>query len=192
MSDERREYFRIRDKIYLQLSPLSEEEAQLPLEENQSGDGNTTNPALTLQSLAGQSGNLLAGLRKTQPDIAHYLALLEKRIELISRVVVSDYLGKTIEPDTVVNLSAGGIAFDSKQALEPQTTLAMEIVLFPSHIPIRASGRVAYCKPNREKSTQRYSVGIDFIQISDIAREALVKHTLELQSARLRQKKEKP
>jgi hypothetical protein len=186
VSEERREYFRINDTIYLKLRVLGEDEAQQPLEEKASGDGGSDNLTLTLQSLADQSGNLLVGIRKSQPDIAHYLSLLEKRIELISRVVVGDHLGKSIEPNTPVSLSAGGISFNSEQSLAPETPLAMEIILFPSHLHIQAIGRVAYCKPNREKSTQGYSLGIDFIQISDIAREALVKHTLELQSARLR------
>lgn len=190
MSDERREYFRINDNIYLKLRVVNEDEAQRPLEEKRAEEDSPANLSLTLQSLTGQSANLLAGIRKSQPDIAHYLSLLEKRIELISRMVMGDHQGKSIEPNAHVNLSAGGISFSSDHALAPGTLLEMEIILFPSHIHIQTYGRVSYCKPDREKTTQRFSVGIDFTRISDMAREALVKHTLELQSARLRQAKE--
>lgn len=189
---DQREYFRIDDEVYLKCKVVPEEMlAQQPLDGIQHDTVDAGNLGLKLQALASQSGNILAGIRKSQPEIAQYLALLDKRIELIARTVVGEQLGEALKPNTRVNLSAGGLAFPSPKALQNGTLLLVDLMLFPSHLHIQAYARVIHSEQKSEEGPHPYCVGVDFEQISGIAREALVKHTLEIQSARLRRERRK-
>lgn len=185
--EEQREFFRIDDEVYLQLKPLSDEEARQWAEHPDNGEDDPRELVLYLQDLNSQSANILAGIRKTQPEIAQYLALQEKKLDRIARSLVGSALHIETKPNTAINLSAGGLRLDYELQLDIGTLLDVQLMLFPNQIFIHLLGKVSHCETNEDDSLPPYRLGIAFARISDTAREALVRHTLELQSARLRE-----
>ncbi len=192
-SGERRQYFRIDDDVYLEYQALSEADylAQLaaPL-------GDAAGPgALTLQlrSLTAQASALLAQIRKRDMEIGQYLALIDRKVELLGRAVLGNQFGHDLGPNAHVNLSGGGIGFTSAERLAPGTKLDLHLVLFPSTLLIRGLAQVIDCAQLEETDPQQpYLVNTEFTHIAELAREALIRHTLELQSARLRQQRGEP
>lgn len=187
---ERREYFRIDDEVYLELKSLSEREYQALATQPLEHLGTAAELPLQLSALNAQSHNLLASIRKTHPDIAQYLALLEKKTELVLRAVVGSQSELQTTPNMRVNLSGGGLAFHSAHPLSPGSGLELQLMLFPSHLFIHCLGTVVHCDSVAAISGKSYHIGIDFTHISQIARDAIVRHTLELQSAQLRRARE--
>lgn len=184
---ERREFFRIDDDIYLDYQILSEDVYQerlgAPVQEPAQ---EVDNVGLQLHALTTQAGTILSQIRKRDPEVGQYLALLDRKIELISRALLGSQISGTLTPNTHANLSGGGVAFDTMNGLKADTKLELKLLLFPSHIFVHCLGRVVYCSHNDKSMGHPYRVGVAFTRISEIARDALVRHTLELQSAQLR------
>lgn len=179
--EEQREYFRIDDEVGLDWRVL-EVHAHAALA---AGLLEETDLSLRLQALSHQAAPFLAALRKRDADLAHYLHLLERQIELIARAVAGT------APDTVprqpVTLGGGGVDFPSATAVAPGSLLEVRLVLFPSHVSIHALAEVIHCQA---AAPAGYRIGSRFTHISETARDALVRHTLELQSERLRRQRE--
>ncbi len=191
---ERREFFRIDDDIYLDYRPLTEEDYRerlaIALQEPQP---EADNVGLQLQALTAQAGTVLAQIRKRDSEIGQYLALIDRKIELLGRALIGSQIGAQIDgvlnPNAHVNLSGGGLAFHAPTGLQPDVKLELKLLLFPAHIFIHCIGRVVYCRHDGPDSAKPYRLGVEFTRISEIARDALVRHTLELQSAQLRRSK---
>jgi hypothetical protein len=192
---ERRRFFRIDDEIYMEYRQLAESEYQQRLQQPPGVRQDSSALALQLHSLTTQSSSILSQIRKRDPDVGQYLAIIDRKLELLSRALLGSQLGSQLGqisgPNSKVNLSGNGIAFFSAEPLDAGSKLEMRLMLFPGHTMLTTLGRVVHCNTVQGGVPQPYRIGVEFTHIEEMAREALVRHTLELQSARLRQKKEK-
>lgn len=190
MHSERRESFRIDDKVHLSLRILSEDEYQRllsELPEHAAIEGALMNQ---LRTLTAQTSHLLVNIRKSDPDIANYLGMLDRKINMLAAHLEGSRSGDGMAPDTRVNLSAGGIGFWRDQPLPRGTKLELRLVLFPSYTRIRALAQVLHAQEDELKPAHlRYRMGAAFTQISEAEKDALVRHLIELQSALLRRQR---
>lgn len=181
---ERRQYFRIDDRVFLDFQRLSEGEFRLLMENPEQG-GLDNRPGLAqLRSLTNQMGNVLTAIRKRDPEVAQYLAMLDKKIEMVARVSESAQRGQELQPNADVNISAGGIAFETKEDIPVGSKLELEIIFFPSYLSVRALGEVVSSTATEHESRKRLAIA--FSVISEPDQEGLVRHVLEKQSAALR------
>lgn len=185
---ERRDFFRIDDNAHLSYRVLEEENYRNRIAEADPFVGEAPCGVVAeLRALTTQAGSVMTSIRKDDPNIAQYLGILERKIELIARLVESER-HRDDKPNSRVNIGAGGLSFSSAEPVEADSKVEVKLVLFPSYLCIRALGQVVR---TREKSTDAalpYRVGIEFTYLPEAEREALVKHTLERQSAMLRQR----
>jgi len=187
---ERRRFFRIDDEVYLEYRLLPEEEYQHRLAQPPGTRQDSSELALQLHSLTSQASNTLAQIRKRDPEVGQYLAIIDRKLELLARAVLGSQLGHISGPNAQVNLSGSGIAFYRAEPLPTESKLELRLMLFPGHTVINALGRVVHCTVARGETPLPCRIGVEFTHLAEIAREALVRHTLELQSTRLRQQKE--
>jgi c-di-GMP-binding flagellar brake protein YcgR len=190
-TEERRRFFRIDDDVYLEYRQLDEEDYQARLKQAPDVRQDSSGLALQLHSLTAQSSSILSQIRKRDPEVGQYLAIIDRKLELLSRALLGSQLSHISGPNAPVNLSGNGIAFFSTEPLQPDSKLELRLMLFPGHTQVNTLGRVVHCNALPGDTPHPYRIGVEFTHIAEIAREALVRHTLELQSARLRQKKEK-
>ncbi|MEW6647989.1 MAG: PilZ domain-containing protein [Pseudomonadota bacterium] len=189
--EERRRFFRIDDEVYLEYRLLPEEDYQQRLQQPAGSRQDTSALALQLHGLTSQSSSILAQIRKRDPEVGQYLAIIDRKVELLSRALLGSQLGHISGPNHKVNLSGNGIAFFSAEPLDGDSKLELRLMLFPGHTVVNTLGRVVHCNAVPGGAPQPYRIGVEFTHLAEMARDALVRHTLELQSARLRQKKEK-
>ncbi len=187
---ERRKFFRIDDDVYLEYHRLEEADYQQRLTQPPGLRHDSSGLALQLHSLTTQSSNILSQIRKRDPDVGQYLAIIDRKLELLSRALLGSQLGHISGPNTHANLSGNGIAFLCGEQLAQDSKLELRLMLFPGNTVVHALGRVIHCLGGLTISPQPYRIGVEFTHIAEIAREALIRHTLELQSARLRREKE--
>jgi hypothetical protein len=76
----------------------------------------------------------------------------------------SDYRAKTI--------SLSGMLIESGEAAESESRVPMALSLQDGR-RIDFLGRIVSCQPRDEDGTQRYHIGIEFIELTDAARDAL-------------------
>ena len=187
---ERRQFFRIDDDVYLDYETLDEENYQQRLEQPHELRHDPGDIGLQLQALTAQASNILSQIRKRDPEIGQYLAIVDRKVELLGRALGGSRIGGAPAPNMRANISGGGIAFHTTRPIEPAAKLELTLMLFPNNLLIHALGRVVHCHPDPADSAHPYRIGVEYTRISEMARDALVRHTLELQSARLRQARE--
>ncbi len=184
---ERRQNFRIEDTIYLEYQRLAEG-AEVADEQGDAQLGDVCNGMRQLRELDLQASHALANIRKHHSDIAHYLSILDRKIETLSRVVGAIGMGADIQPSTRVNIGSGGMAFDTREALQKGERLLLKIVLFPSHQCLQILARVAYSHGGNGDGN--YLTGLTFEEMPENLQDALIQHLLEVQSAQLRRERE--
>lgn len=184
---ERRQNFRIEDTIYLEYRRIPDT-ADIEGEISEAPLAEVCRGMAQLRELDHQASHALANIRKHHSDIAHYLSILDRKIETLSRVVAAVGMGSDIRPSSRVNIGSGGLAFDTREALEKDERLLLKIVLFPSHQCLQIAARVAYSHGGNGDGN--YLTGLTFEQMTEQQQDTLIQHLLEVQSAQLRRDRE--
>ena len=65
----------------------------------------------------------------------------------------------------VKDISLGGIQIEAEQEALVETVFSLELALTEDERPIQCKGRVAFCNETPEKTRQRYSVGVEFMDM---------------------------
>ena len=177
----RRESFRINDRVALAAHRLTEHEyrkARADARENRDRRRALNSIIATGENQRG----VLRKIREEDPLVAAYLASLEERLESLARVLAREgrIVGDT--PSHDVNLSGNGIRFEHDEALAKGDRLAIEIQLFPSGTCLSLLGTVVRARERSAvRSGGRYQVAVDFTDIHDDDRELLIRHVHNLQ-----------
>ena len=176
----RREAFRINDRVALAVRPLSETEYR---HSRQQARTRQERGRLLISVIAtGESmRGVLRHIRDEDPMVASYLQSLEERLEAMARMLAREGSHVADEPTHDVNLSGTGIRFMHDGDLPRGTRLAVEIQLFPSRTCLNLLGTVVRSGRRRTGRGGRYDVAVDFNDIHDDDRELLIHHVHCLQ-----------
>jgi len=184
---ERRRFFRIEDEIVLVYRPVAPEDVPDP-ERFQKHMVDHFSLTSTLEYLSQESQGFLRRIERDNPDVAEYLKSLERRIEVLAQALMISNNRLVDQPTCKVNLSASGIAFNTKQALPEGSMLELKMVLPPSLVGIVTFGKVVYCMPLDHGGGWR--VGVDFLSMRTQDREFLIRHVVKRQLILLREQRQ--
>ena len=187
---ERREFFRIDDRVNLSYQIVSEEELAKRIKalECSPSDGLTVMTRLT--SISQQLAATLHRIDQQNPDVADYLKSLDQKLEVLAQTFLSRNSDLVEQPAQMVNLSAGGIAFSVVDEIEQGTPLEVKLLLSPTYTGILTYGRIVSCDPTEDEEDDSYQVRVDFEHIRDSDRDALIRHILRRQGEHLRRERE--
>lgn len=179
--DDRREYYRIEDRIALQFRVLEEDAART----GAAPDGDAALFALLseLHALDYESQHLLRHIGERDRKLAGYLKIVNRRIDLLGQALAQRLLGELGEPQPVV-LSEGGLSFSSAQPVAVGSRLALKLVLMPQALGLQLRAVVIHCLPRDDGG---YTIGTAFEHLSDAQRQLLARHILQKQALERRQ-----
>ncbi|MFJ4433795.1 PilZ domain-containing protein [Pseudomonas sp. NPDC089395] len=182
--EDRREYYRIEDRIALEISPLSAAEALEP--ELLQDDSPLFNLLSELHLSDFESQHLLRQLSDKDRILAAFLRAQNKRLDLLSAVVAHSLIGEIGQPQRVI-ISEGGIDFTQPQPIAPDTRVKLKMVLMPRAHGLLLRGKVTHCDPRPEGG---FEVGTEFIDMTDAQRQLLARYILQRQQQQRRQQLE--
>lgn len=182
---DRRSYFRIEDEITLIYKEVIEGDIQ-DIQEVGNEILDLFSLSSALESLTQDSRMLLKGIQRSQPEIASFLKILDKKIGLISQTLLLKETNLSNYATTKVNISAAGLAFDAEKAMEPGAVLELKLILPPSLAAFVTYGKVVYCNTCLGKSQNSHHIGVDFIMLREQDRELLVRHIVKKQLQQLK------
>jgi hypothetical protein len=178
--DERRSHARVNDDVYLEYLILTDEEYQRACDEFDVHARQHFNPVNQLQAISIRNRGVLDSIRSRDPEVADYLTSVSEQIQLLAHAIAQDQVGVPIVPNESVNLSAGGISFNTEKALEPDTAMEFTIIIVPFYVHIYTLGKVVYCRPEGATDpAYPYRVGVQFTHVHDADRDTLNKHIEE-------------
>lgn len=183
---ERREYFRIDDVVFLTFNII-------PIEEFNDGPAtleNIENNAFSMSADFASLNNgihpLLNNIKQMHPDIGEYLDFLNQKIDSLNHLWLVKETDFSEEATIPANLSASGISFHTDEKIEKDQHVKIELILLPEKIGLLVFGTVVDVKEEKETVNRRISVKYEHIRQED--QELLIKHNLNKQITDLRVK----
>ncbi|NEV61086.1 PilZ domain-containing protein [Thiorhodococcus minor] len=176
---ERRRYFRIEDEVGLSVVPIAAADEAAAI----SGFDDEGSHASLMNELRALRDTHLPQRRSLEykfPTVAAYMRMVEKQIDLLA-ASVGDGDGYASAPDTRVNLSAQGLSYEARETFELGSLVEVRLTLFPDRCGIKTLGRIVRC----ERGAGCESTAVEFTQIRDADREAIIRHVHMLQRLRL-------
>ncbi len=172
---ERRQHFRIDDKLYFEYKVLE--------------PGNCYSEDLVNEDLLGQGGQryldtihyfqqldyelseITQNLAIKEPAVAHYLNIINAKLDYIVRNLT---LGEHTRLRSV-NISLGGMAFQTKEKIKEKSRLKLIIYTKPKMIPIIINAVVVYSQYINEKS---YRIALQFENLTNEQEQLLSQHIM--------------
>jgi len=184
LQDERRQYFRIKNRLFMGYELF---------------DPNSTNVSVTqsnnslpfahlmeeLNSLSEANKSHCKTLNSQQQATVEHLNFVNDKIEQLTGYMIES-LNLAYNDLLEVDLSGGGIRFDSEKPLTLGQALKLELVLVPEYHYLVALGEVVDCLQKDNK----YQIAISFTDIKETDRDAVIRHVFKRQSQQLREQKQ--
>ncbi|STX50765.1 type IV pilus assembly PilZ [Legionella busanensis] len=172
---ERRQHFRIDDEIYFEYKVIepgdfSSDKALTDELLGQSGQ-RYLETTRYFQSLDYELSKLTQTLAMKEPAIAHYLNLLNAKIDYLMRHL--SIAEKT--PQHKVNISLGGMAFYSKTKIKEHTSLKLVIYTKPKMVPIIVNAVVVY---SQYSNNNNYRTAVQFDGLTKEQEQLLSQHIM--------------
>ncbi|GAA5317184.1 MAG: PilZ domain-containing protein [Candidatus Pelagadaptatus aseana] len=186
MSDaERRSFFRINNELTLSYKPVDVHTVEHnKAEDHFQEDGQSVHVFDEMERLNHEASGLLAGLGESNRQLADYLTIQSKKIDLLANLLSTQNQSGDVKP-THVNLSEGGLAFKTTKPLYKGSYLAIRMMFMGSFSVVICYARVIRCD---EKSPDEYQVAVKFLKLTEIQQQALSKNILK---AQMRERKRK-
>ncbi len=176
---ERRRFCRIDDNIILRYRVIGMQETPADIENLDVCLPNRLTLSSTFASTTQQMQPLLAKIQEQSLEIAEYLRLIDRKLDLVARAFLLQEINVEEEPICRVNLSAGGIAFYEENPLAAGTTLELELILLPSYVGILVYGEVAYRKHEPGVvAGLPFRIGVEFCKLRERDRDLIANHVL--------------
>jgi len=188
---ERREFFRIDDSVRVSYRLLDADQRQDRLGAMEQGLEGPLTIMTRLQSISQQLSASLHRIEQQNPDVADYLKALDDKITLLGQSFLAEETDLMDQPSTAVNLSAGGLALESTEALEAGTQVEIKLLLLPTYTGIVAFGEVVGSERVGGNPGYPYRLRVNFTHIRENDREALIRHILRRQGQMLRRQRER-
>ena len=177
-AQERRDFFRVNHEILFNFKSI---------------DSNTANQSEAADALQNGKTNELIGefhkidhalqgtlkiLCDKDRELGNILQKLNQKIDLIARSAIFNQEEMPGDTDSI-NLSEGGIAFQSDRALYKGNYLVMRLIFLPSFIPVILFGKVIRC--DQEENENTYQIATSFHRLKEPDRKELSRQIMRAQ-----------
>lgn len=182
--EDRRQYFRIDQKVSLEMKVVSEQEISnhpLPTQFDVSPNFLLLSE---LQTLDAESSHLLRKIAEKDSNLASFLTIVHDKVERIAQAIASDEMHMNNAMMQEINLSEGGLQFISDAEVAEDTLLSIKLVFPESCLGLLLYGQ---CCRSQLLDDGGYLTGVEFIRMPESCRTILARQIFESQ-ARQRQK----
>lgn len=175
---ERRQHFRIDDHLYFDYRVMGSGDfsSDLAITKELLGESGQKfmEAAQYFQNIDYELSELTQSIALKEPAMAHYLNLLNAKIDYLSRQLL---MGAKLQMRKV-NISLGGMAFKTQEQLKEKTNLKIVIYTKPKMVPIVVDAVVVYCQ---YQSETHYRTSVTFNGLNNEQEQLLSQHILQAQ-----------
>jgi hypothetical protein len=186
-TDERREYFRVEDDIYLQWQTVSEDEYAQAEDTLKNLTDNDFSLSADFATLNNKFHPILNNIKQAHPDIAHYLELLNTKLDSLGHHLLQQQDVYNEQKLTHVNISASGLMYAAEKPIPVNSLLKLEYVLFPEKVGIITYGKVVN---TTHLENGKHCIHISFEHMRTEDSELMIKHNLNTQMNMIREHKD--
>ncbi len=183
-NEERREWLRIDDRLLLEYRRVDEPvEAMNLYLPPATEDTITTAVSKPTLDLLVRSGEAFAA-----SPLLPWVSKIDWMLEMILKSLVKSHPGSVaIARLTDVDISAGGLGFDTPRQFQADDLLILKVILPPFSM-IEATTRIIRVTP-LDSGTGGFHLATQFVELSSDDQELIIRHILQVQAERLRARK---
>jgi c-di-GMP-binding flagellar brake protein YcgR len=178
-ADERRQYFRIEQRVSLELKIISESE----ISEHPSPTQFDVSPNFLLlsqlQEMEAESSHLLRKIAEKDSNISSFLKIVHDKIERIAQAVASTEMKIGNAAIQEVNISEGGLQFRQDHAIEQGAFLSLKLVFPESCIGVLIYAQCCRCD---EMGDGSFVISVEFVRMPESCRMILARQIFESQA----------
>jgi len=178
--NDKRDFFRIRDSLALDVRSATSADLEATAFDEESPLFNLLSDLHTLDY---ESQHLLRQIAERDRSLAHYLKIINKRVDLVSKALAIQLMDSLGEPQEVT-LSESGMSFEHAEPFEPEAWLALRMVLLPSPLGLVLPAQVLRCEPG--PGANIWTIAVSFHALADNQRQLLARHILQKQAQDIR------
>lgn len=184
--DDKRNYFRVDDMAYLSYRVVSWAEAR----ESQTLDSSLPVHRHTIKAnfdrLSRELQPLHNVIKSSNSKVAEYLAILDKKITLLSEYMLTEDTSENDVELQQVNIGGGGLLFISDNPIIESAMLELKLKLLPERICIFTYAKVISCtRFNVDNDTQAYRISVKYEFMNDDVRDLITRHVLHKERAKI-------
>ncbi|WP_271273978.1 PilZ domain-containing protein [Aliamphritea hakodatensis] len=184
MNPERREYYRISENVSLDFQVISEQEMQASSLPTQFKVSPFFTLLSQLQELDTDTTHLLRKIAQKDPAMGTFLEVTTNKIDAIAKTIASHGIEFDDIQTQEINLSEGGLSFDTQRQVNSGEYLALKLVFQEACIGLLLYGKVLYSTANEDDSGSS-NIGIQFFRMPESSRMIIARHIIALQSKEL-------
>jgi len=190
--DDRRNYFRIRDRVKISFYPVPKDELTDRIERLETDLESKFTVMSSCSLITQQMMMQLRRIESDLPDVAACIKALDDKLNLIGRAFLTQEEDFSNQVTEQVNISAGGIALNSDEEIKLGTVLEIKLLLLPAMTGLLLFGEVIACKKKKKSDGKdcSYRLRIDFSYMREPDRDILIRHVLQRQGEWLRKRRE--
>jgi hypothetical protein len=180
LSDERREWIRIDDRVLLEYRLLSD-----PAEGPTPGIPPVSDEAIS-EAITKPTSDLLlrSGEQLAESPLLPWIMKVDWLLEtLVKQLATMQPEGFAMAQVADVTLSGGGIGFLSPRHFAVDDMMKLKVIL-PPFTPIHTSARVI--RSTQVKDSINYDIATEFVDLNPDDQEHLIRHIIQTQAERLR------
>lgn len=177
---DRREFFRVEDRVNLRWCRIDRDALALPAESH------FDNSELfwlmrELRTVDIEHHSRLRGLAEHDRELGLYLKGINRKIELVAGALAAlDRMHSGVTPQPVL-LSEGGLSFHGNDSPAIGDLLALQLTLLPEYLGLALYGEVTSVDVGQRR------IGISFLRLREADRQILARHILQVQITARRQ-----
>ncbi len=185
--DDRRNFFRINDKVGLKYRVVQNDDIEAEIMRNENQQSDLAELKNAFNCLDTKIMSRIERMQSSMPLVADILNLFDKKLSLMQNMLMlGSGSGEIMSNVQSVNLSASGMSFESNTPINEGTTLKVEMVLFPEYQYIPLYAKVVDCRKKIDDTLYRFLVAVEFVGISNTVQEDIMQHVLGKQANELK------
>lgn len=200
ITNERRNYFRLEDKVLLRYQIIDETTALANIAPKQFRADQANSLMRDLQHIDQESNKYLHSIAEINPDLELYLKALSKKIDTIASSLVDHNSLSSNQLPQVISLSEGGLAFPSPVEHAHDSYLALQLTLLPQQLSLVLFAKVINCSTvnqprtgedhTRQDNPDNFTIAVSFVHLKESDRQIIAKHIMQLQLSARRSNKQ--
>ncbi|MBV1869852.1 MAG: PilZ domain-containing protein [Gammaproteobacteria bacterium] len=198
-SPERRRFFRIDDRVFLQFQ-VDEQEGKE--ETSSSANESKVYPYINeFRRISTESKHYLHSAENIDPHLTAFLQAMNRKIDCLAQAILFTQEEQPRDANCAIQLSEGGFSTLRNQAYSPGEILKCKIILYPDNHVLRFCSKVIYCHeapaltndsvksdfPVASSDAPIFQVGLEFMELNEGDSQLLARHIINKQANARRQ-----
>jgi len=189
-SNERRNFFRLSNKVFLGYRKAAEEEVKQFLQNEEHIKTDSIDMSHLLDQISRQMTPTLINIRQESSAIAQYLDLLNQKVDLIASMVSFqqfrlDTEQGMLESTETLDISEGGFSFKSTHQIPENDHIFCRIAIMGYRLGMETFGKVVRCSPVKQQTGQ-YCIAVELPYLKELDKKNLTRFIFDKQREQLR------